>query len=94
MQKNIDKCKNKYYTRIVKNKKGGNKMKKIKWENIAFIMMLVYGAVAMLHHTYNELSLLEIPVYLGQALLVRYSVKYVRTNTKDFINEIINLFNE
>ena len=70
------------------------KTSKIKWENITFILMLVYGAVAMLHHTYNELSLLEIPVYLGQALLVRYSVKYVRTNTKAFLSEIHDLFNE
>lgn len=69
-------------------------MKHIRWENITFILMLVFGSVSMLHHTYNELSLLEIPAYFGQALLVRYAVKYVRTNTKDFINEIINLFNE
>lgn len=69
-------------------------MKHIKWENITFILMLVYGAVAMLHHTYNELSLLEILVYLGQALLVRYSVKYVRLNPKAFMKEIYNLFNE
>ena len=46
-------------------------MKHIKWENITFILMLVYGAVAMLHHTYNELSLLEIPTYFGLALLVK-----------------------
>ena len=69
-------------------------MKHIRWENIAFILMLVYGAVAMLHHTYNELSLLEIPAYLGQALLVRYSVKYVRLNPKAFLDEIHGLFNE
>lgn len=69
-------------------------MKHIRWENIAFILMLVYGAVAMLHHTYNELSLLEIPAYLGQALLVRYSVKYVRLNPKAFLGEIHDLFTE
>ena len=69
-------------------------MKHIKWENITFIFMLVYGAVAMLHHTYNELSLLEIPTYLGLALLVKYSVKYVRLNSKAFMKEIYNLFNE
>lgn len=69
-------------------------MRNIKWENIAFILMLVYGAVAMLHHTYNELSLLEISVYLGQALLVRYSVKYVRLNPKAFIKEISDLISE
>lgn len=70
------------------------KIRKIKWENITFILMLVYGAVSMLHHTYNELSLLEIPSYLGQALLVRYSVKYVRLNPKEFLDEIHGLFNE
>lgn len=70
------------------------KTSKIKWENITFILMLVYGAVSMLHHTYNELSLLEIPAYLGQALLVRYSVKYVRLNSKTFLDEIHGLFNE
>ncbi len=70
------------------------KISKVKWENITFILMLVYGAVAMLHHTYNELSLLEIPAYLGQALLVRYSVKYVRLNPKAFLDEIQDLFNE
>ena len=70
------------------------RLNNIKWENISFILMLMLGAVSMLYHTYNELSLLEIPVYLGQALLVRYSVKYVRLNPKAFIGEIHDLFNE
>ena len=70
------------------------KISNIKWENITFILMLVYGAVAMLHHTYNELSLLEIPTYFSLALLVKYSVKYVRLNSKAFMKEIYNLFNE
>ena len=69
-------------------------MKRIKWENIAFVLMLVYGAVAMLHHTYNELSLLEIPMYLGQALLIRYAVKYVRLYPKAFIGEIQEFFKD
>lgn len=69
-------------------------MRRIRWENIAFILMLIYGAVAMLHHTYNSLSLLEIPIYFGQALLVRYSVKYVRLNSKAFLSEIEELFND
>lgn len=69
-------------------------MKRIKWENIAFVLMLVYGAVAMLHHTYNELSLLEIPTYLGQALLIRYAVKYVRLYPKAFIGEIQEFFKD
>lgn len=70
------------------------KLRNIKFENIAFILMLVYGAVAMLHHTYNELSLLEIPIYLGQALLVRYAVKYVRLYPKAFIGEIQDFFKD
>lgn len=69
-------------------------MKRIKWENIAFVLMLVYGAVVMLHHTYNELSLLEIPMYLGQALLIRYAVKYVRLYPKAFIGEIQEFFKD
>lgn len=69
-------------------------MKKIKFENIAFVLMLVYGAVAMLHHTYNELSLLEIPMYLGQALIIRYAVKYVRLYPKAFIGEIQEFFKD
>lgn len=69
-------------------------MKHIKWENIAFILILVYGAVAMLHHTYNSLSLLEIPIYFGQALLIRYSIKYVRLNPKAFLSEIEELFED
>lgn len=69
-------------------------MKRIKWENIAFGLMLVYGAVAMLHHTYNELSLLEIPMYLGQALIIRYAVKYVRLYPKAFIGEIQEFFKD
>lgn len=69
-------------------------MKRIKFENIAFILMLVYGAAAMLHHTYNELSLLEIPVYLGQALIIRYAVKYVRLYPKAFIGEIQEFFKD
>ena len=69
-------------------------MKRIKWENIFFILMLVYGVICMMNHNTNELSYIELPIYLGQALLVRYAVKYVRFNPKAFIGEIQDFFKD
>lgn len=69
-------------------------MKKVKWENIAFVIMLIYGTICIIMHKTNDISYLEIPMYFGQALLVRYSVKYVRKNTKEFIKEINDLIQE
>ena len=70
------------------------KLKKIKFENIFFILMLIYGIVAIQHHICNKLISLDIIVYFLQALLVRYSIKYVRLNPKEFAKEIKDLFNE
>lgn len=70
------------------------KLKNIKFENIFFIIMLMYGAIAIQQHLYNGLSFLEIPTYLGQAILVRYTVKYIRVNSKAFIKEINDLISD
>lgn len=70
------------------------KLKNIKFENIFFIVALIYGVVCIMHHSQNELLYIEIPVYFGQALLVKYAVKYVRLNLKQFLTEISNLFFE
>ena len=56
--------------------------------------MLIYGIIAIQHHICNQLILLDIIVYFLQALLVRYSIKYVRLNPKEFAKEIKDLFNE
>ncbi len=69
-------------------------MKRIKWENIFFILMLVYGVICMMNHNTNELSYIELPIYLGQALLVRYTVKYVRLYPKVFLGEIQDFFKD
>ena len=69
-------------------------MKKIKWENVGFIITLLYGVIAILHHTYNELTMLEIPVYLIQAIMVKYSIKYIRLNKKAFLNDFKDIFFE
>lgn len=66
-------------------------MKRIKWENITFIAMLVYGFVAIALHNFNELTLCEVPVYFTMAFITRYAVKYVRLNTKAFLSEIRNI---
>lgn len=66
-------------------------MKRVKWENIIFVAMLVYGVVAIAHHNFNELTLCEIPVYFTMAFITRYAVKYVRLNKKAFLEEIKNI---
>ena len=68
------------------------KLKNIKFENIFFIATLIYGVICIMHH--NGLSYIELPIYLGQALLVRYAVKYVRLNPKAFIGEIQDFFED
>jgi hypothetical protein len=53
-------------------------MKKIKWENIAFILFIAYSIAAIMHHTFNSLSILEIPVYLMLAIILRCTIKSIR----------------
>lgn len=67
-------------------------MKRVKFENILFVAALIYGVVCIMHH--NEPSYIELPIYFGQALLIRYAVKYVRLNPKAFIGEIQDFFED
>ena len=67
-------------------------MKRVKWENIIFIIMVIYGIIAISKHNFNELTLCETPIYFTMVFLVRYSVKYIRLNTKAFLEEIRNIF--
>lgn len=64
------------------NKKGI--LKRIKWENITFIIMLLLGIASMQHHyalngLYKGL-LIELPMYLMFAFGFRYIVKDIRKN--------------
>ena len=59
-------------------------LKRIKWENITFIIMLLLGLVSIRHHIilngiYKEL-ILEIITYIMFAFGFRYIVKDIRKN--------------
>lgn len=63
-------------------------MRKIKWENIVFILLVVLGVVSVLHHIklngiYTNL-IIEVIVYLGIALGGRYLVKDIRKNPSNW----------
>lgn len=53
-------------------------MKKIKWENIIFIILLIYSVLAIAHHNFNVMTILEIPVYFTMAIMVRETIKVIR----------------
>lgn len=71
----------------MKNNKKGI-LKRIKWENITFIIMLVLGIASIRHHIilngiYKEL-ILEIITYLMFAFTFRYIVKDIRKNPSNW----------
>lgn len=72
-------------------------MKKIKWENIVFIIMLCYGIVSIYLHLSNKinpLSFTEVPYYLILAIMSKLSVKYIRKNMKQIKQDFKMLFIE
>lgn len=71
-------------------------MKKIKWENITFIVFIILGCIAIYQHSMNanSLTILEFPFYFGQAVVCRYAVKYSRKNFKEFSNDLKSLFED
>lgn len=69
-------------------------MKKIKWENITFIVFIILGCIAIYNHSFNSLTILEFPLYFGQAVVCRYAVKYSRKNFKELTNELKSLFED
>ena len=63
---------------------------KVKWENIFFILMLVYDFYAIYTHIqlngfYNELGF-EFIIYIGMTIGFRYVIKDIRKNFKEYIN--------
>ena len=59
-------------------------MRKIKWENIILLVMIILGVVSMVHHIklngwYNNL-VIEAIVYLLISVGARYLVKDIRKN--------------
>ena len=69
-------------------------MKRIKWENIAFVITIICGVIQVVNMNANSLEYLDIIKYLILAILVRYTIKYVRTNTKAFKGELKSFFKE
>ena len=63
-------------------------MRKIKWENIVLLIMIVLGVVSMIHHIklngwYNNL-IIEAMVYLLISVGARYLVKDIRKNPSNW----------
>ena len=63
-------------------------MKKIKWENIILLVMIILGVVSMIHHIklngwYNNL-IIEAMVYLLISVGARYLVKDIRKNPSNW----------
>ena len=63
-------------------------MKKIKWENIILLVMIILGVVSMVHHIklngwYNNL-VIEAIVYLLISVGARYLVKDIRKNPSNW----------
>ena len=63
-------------------------MRKIKWENIILLVMIILGVVRMVHHIklngwYNNL-VIEAIVYLLISVGARYLVKDIRKNPSNW----------
>lgn len=63
-------------------------MRKIKWENIILLVMIILGVVSMVHHIklngwYNNL-IIEAIVYLLISVGARYLVKDIRKNPSNW----------
>lgn len=63
-------------------------MRKIKWENIILLVMIILGVVSMVHHIklngwYNNL-VIEAMVYLLISIGARYLVKDIRKNPSNW----------
>lgn len=63
-------------------------MRKIKWENIILLVMIILGVVSMVHHIklngwYNNL-VIEAIVYLLISIGARYLVKDIRKNPSNW----------
>ena len=69
-------------------------MKRIKWENIAFILAIICRLIFTIELYNKPITYLEIIESILLALLVRYTIKYVRTNTKAFKGELKSFFKE
>lgn len=71
-------------------------MKRIKWENIVFLLSVCFSIQSMIYHIklnglYVELGL-EVIIYAFMSLGIRYAVWYFRKNTKEVISYIKDLF--
>lgn len=63
-------------------------MRKIKWENIILLVMIILGVISMVHHIklngwYNNL-VIEAMVYLLISVGARYLVKDIRKNPSNW----------
>ena len=63
-------------------------MRKIKWENIILLVMIILGVVSMVHHIklngwYNNL-VIEAIIYLLISVGARYLVKDIRKNSSNW----------
>ena len=72
--------------------KSNNKgvLKRIKWENIITILMIIFDLYAIYSHIelngfYNELGF-EFIIYFGMTFGLRYMIKDIRKNFKEYIS--------
>ena len=62
-----------------------NILKKIKWENIIMLCMIMLFIISMVHHYqlngfYLQLITMELPVYSSITFIIWYLIKDIRTN--------------
>ena len=61
-------------------------MRRIKWENITFILSILYSIFAIAHHleqpnqtfTATTMIILEVPIYLLFSIFMRFITKQMR----------------
>lgn len=63
-------------------------LRKVKWENITFLVMIILGIISIIHHIklnglYFNL-IIEVIVYLMFAFTFRYIVKDIRKNPSNW----------
>lgn len=55
-------------------------MRKIKWENIAFIIVIILDTIAVIKHGISIFTPSEIIIYITMAIVLRYIIKDLRIN--------------
>lgn len=64
-------------------------LKSIKWENIFALIGVIFDMICIIHHIklngFYEMLGFEFIIYFGMTFILRYAIKDMRVNTKNWL---------